>query len=49
MEIKNLLLGTSYNMPKVFTSDFQSKSIKIKDFKIEDICRDRVSEGKSDL
>ena len=24
----------SYNMPKVFSSEFQSNSIKIKDFKI---------------
>ena len=27
----------SYNMPKVFSSEFQSKSIKIEDFKINPI------------
>ena len=33
VKIKNLLLGMSYNMPKVLCSDFQSHSIII-----EDIC-----------
>ena len=31
----NLLLGVSYNMPKMVGSEFQSLSIKIEDF-----CRD---------
>ena len=33
MEISNLLLGMSYNMPNMLSSEFQSHSIKIKDFK----------------
>ena len=33
----NLLLGISYNMPNMFSSEFQSNSIKIKDFKINPI------------
>ena len=37
MKIKNLLLKMSYNMPKVFSSEFQSNSIKIEDFKINPI------------
>ena len=34
MEIVNLLLGMSYNMPKMLSSEFQTCSIKIEDFKI---------------
>ena len=30
----NLILGISYNMPKIVALKFQSHSIKIKDFKI---------------
>ena len=37
VEIKNLLLGISYNMPNVFIFEFQSHSIKIEDFKINPI------------
>ena len=37
MKIKNLLLGMSYNMLKVFSSEFQSNSIKIEDFKFNHI------------
>ena len=44
VKILSLLLGMSYNMPKMLCSEFQSHSIKI-----EDICRDGVSEGKLDL
>ena len=32
-EIFKLLLGMSYNMPKMLSSEFQSHSIKIEDFK----------------
>ena len=35
MEISNLLLGMSYNMPKMLISEFQSHSIKILDFKMK--------------
>ena len=35
----SLLLGMSYNIPKILSSKFQSPSIKI-----EDVCRDRVRE-----
>ena len=34
VEILNLLLGMSYNMPKMLSSEFQTCSIKIEDFKI---------------
>ena len=39
VKILSLLLGMSYNVPKMLSSKFQSPSIKI-----EDICRDRVRE-----
>ena len=37
MKILNLLLGMSYNMPKMLGSKFQSHIIKIEDFKINPI------------
>ena len=37
MDIVNLLLGMSYNRPKMLSSEFQSHSIKIDDFKINPI------------
>ena len=37
MAIKNPLLGMSYNMPKMSSSEFQTCSIKIEDFKINPI------------
>ena len=37
MNILNLLLGISYNMPKMLSSEFQSHSIKFEDFKINPI------------
>ena len=33
-EISNLLLGMSYNMPRMLSSEFQSRSFKMEDFKI---------------
>ena len=37
MKILNLLLQTSYNIPKMLSSEFQTCSIKIEDFKINPI------------
>ena len=37
MKILNILLGMSYNIPMVFSSEFQCKSIKIEDFEINPI------------
>ena len=34
MKILNVILGMSYNLPKALTSEYQSPSIKIEDFKI---------------
>ena len=42
VKIFNLLLQMSYNLPKMLSSELQSHGIKI-----EDICHDGVSEGKS--
>ena len=39
VKILSLLLGMSYNKPKMLSSKFQSPSIKI-----EDVCRDGVRE-----
>ena len=35
--MSNLLLGMSYNMPKILSSEFQSPNIKIGDFKMKPI------------
>ena len=43
VNILNLLLGMSYNMPKMLCSEFQSPSIKI-----EDVRRDGVTERRRD-
>ena len=37
MDIVNLLLVMSYNMPKMLSSEYQSHSIKIEDLKINPI------------
>ena len=37
VKMLSLLLEMSYNMPKMLCSEFQSNSIKIKDFKINPI------------
>ena len=37
VNILNVILRMSYNMPKVFSSKFQSDSIEIEDFKINPI------------
>ena len=37
MDISNLLLGMSYNMHKMLSSEVQSHSIKIENFKINPI------------
>ena len=34
MDISNVLLRMSYSMPKVLTSEYQSPSIKIENFKV---------------
>ena len=34
MKIKNLLLGMSYDMPKILSITFHSYSIQIEDFKM---------------
>ena len=37
MNILNVILGMSYNLPKALTSKYQSPSIKIEDFKIKSL------------
>ena len=34
MTILNVILGMSYNLPRALTSEYQSPSIKIEDFKV---------------
>ena len=34
VDISNVLLGMSYNMPKTLSSEYKSHSIKIEDLKI---------------
>ena len=47
VKILNLLLGISYNMPKVLCSKFQSRSIKIEDICLREGQSNRVTEGKT--